>query len=149
LVTAKLDLLPRRFFATQQSLVEVYVGDWARLGKCVWHSLMLLVTGYATGAVLGVVTGLGASGPSLYGAVAGDRMAGHSRILVFQDPSLFPWCTVRQNVALGLEIRGLLQAQSARIDDALRQVGLDGFDNAYPHQLSGGRHSVRRWHGLL
>lgn len=61
-----------------------------------------------------------------------------SRILVFQDPTLFPWRTVRQNVALGLEIRGLLRAQGGRIDDALRQVGLDGFDNAYPHQLSGG-----------
>jgi NitT/TauT family transport system ATP-binding protein len=61
-----------------------------------------------------------------------------SRILVFQDPTLFPWRTVRQNVALGLETRGLLRAQSERVDDVLRQVGLDGFDNAYPHQLSGG-----------
>jgi NitT/TauT family transport system ATP-binding protein len=61
-----------------------------------------------------------------------------SRILVFQDPTLFPWRTVRQNVALGLETRGLLRAQGARVDDVLRQVGLDGFDNAYPHQLSGG-----------
>ena len=35
LVTAKLDLLPRPFFATPQSLIEVYVDDWARLGECV------------------------------------------------------------------------------------------------------------------
>ena len=61
-----------------------------------------------------------------------------SRILVFQDPTLFPGRTVRQNVALGLETRGLFQAQRRRVDDVLRQVGLDGFDNAYPHQLSGG-----------
>jgi NitT/TauT family transport system ATP-binding protein len=61
-----------------------------------------------------------------------------SRILVFQDPTLYPWRTVRQNAALGLEARGLLRSQSYRIDNALRQVGLDGFDNAYPHQLSGG-----------
>jgi len=61
-----------------------------------------------------------------------------SRILVFQDPTLYPWRTVRQNVALGLEARGLLRSQGYRIDNALRQVGLDGFDNAYPHQLSGG-----------
>jgi NitT/TauT family transport system ATP-binding protein len=61
-----------------------------------------------------------------------------SRILVFQDPTLYPWRTVRQNVALGLEARSLLRAQSGRVDDALRQVGLDGFDQAYPHQLSGG-----------
>ena len=61
-----------------------------------------------------------------------------SRILVFQDPTLFPWRTVRQNVALGLEARGLLRAEGGRIDAVLRQVGLDGFDQAYPHQLSGG-----------
>ena len=61
-----------------------------------------------------------------------------SRVLVFQDPTLYPWRTVRQNVALGLEARGLLPAEGARIDHALRQVGLEGFDRAYPHQLSGG-----------
>ena len=66
------------------------------------------------------------------------RIVKPSRILVFQDPTLYPWRTVRQNVALGLEARGLLRAQSGRVDDALRQVGLDGFDQAYPHQLSGG-----------
>ena len=61
-----------------------------------------------------------------------------SRILVFQDPTLYPWRTVRQNVALGLEARGLLRTQRGRVDDVLRQVGLDGFDLAFPHQLSGG-----------
>jgi NitT/TauT family transport system ATP-binding protein len=61
-----------------------------------------------------------------------------SRILVFQDPTLFPWRTVRRNVALGLEARGLLQTQSGRVNDVLRQVGLDGFGDAYPYQLSGG-----------
>jgi NitT/TauT family transport system ATP-binding protein len=45
---------------------------------------------------------------------------------------------VRQNVALGLEARGLLPARRGRVDDVLRQVGLDGFDRAFPHQLSGG-----------
>jgi NitT/TauT family transport system ATP-binding protein len=63
---------------------------------------------------------------------------GPSRILVFQDPTLYPWRTVRQNVSLGLEARGLLRTQRGRVDDVLRQVGLDGFDQAYPHQLSGG-----------
>ena len=61
-----------------------------------------------------------------------------SRILVFQDPTLFPWRTVRQNVTLGLETRGLLRARSGRVDAVLRQVGLDGFEGAWPHQLSGG-----------
>ncbi|HEY0294456.1 MAG TPA: ABC transporter ATP-binding protein [Bordetella sp.] len=61
-----------------------------------------------------------------------------SRILVFQDPTLYPWRTVRDNVALGLQARGLLPARNARIDDALERVKLAEFAGAYPHQLSGG-----------
>lgn len=61
-----------------------------------------------------------------------------SRVVVFQDPTLYPWRTVRANVALGLEAQGLLRTQGHRIDDALKLVGLTGFANAYPHQLSGG-----------
>jgi NitT/TauT family transport system ATP-binding protein len=61
-----------------------------------------------------------------------------SRILVFQDPTLFPWRTVWKNVAIGLEARGLLPAQKQRVADALALVRLGEFANAYPHQLSGG-----------
>ena len=61
-----------------------------------------------------------------------------SRVVVFQDPTLYPWRTVWSNVALGLEARGLLRSHRARVEDALRLVGLTGFANAYPHQLSGG-----------
>ena len=61
-----------------------------------------------------------------------------SRVVVFQDPTLYPWRTVWGNVALGLEARGQLRTHRERIEDALRLVGLAGFANAYPHQLSGG-----------
>jgi NitT/TauT family transport system ATP-binding protein len=61
-----------------------------------------------------------------------------SRILVFQDPTLFPWRTVWRNVALGPEARGVLAAQRARVDDAIALVRLQEFADAYPHQLSGG-----------
>lgn len=61
-----------------------------------------------------------------------------SRILVFQDPTLFPWRTVRDNVALGLQAQGIAKTHSARIDAAISMVGLSGFEKAYPHQLSGG-----------
>lgn len=61
-----------------------------------------------------------------------------SRILVFQDPTLFPWRTVWDNVALGLEAQGVLKAQRGRVDAALQLVGLGGFAKAFPHQLSGG-----------
>jgi NitT/TauT family transport system ATP-binding protein len=61
-----------------------------------------------------------------------------SRVVVFQDPTLFPWRSVWQNVALGLEARGLLGANRRRVDEALARVGLTAFSTAYPHQLSGG-----------
>lgn len=61
-----------------------------------------------------------------------------SRIIVFQDPTLYPWRTVWGNVALGLEARGLLRSHHERVDDVLRLVGLAGFATAYPRQLSGG-----------
>ena len=58
---------------------------------------------------------------------------------MFQDPTLYPWRTVRQNAALGPQAQGRLgPAAEARIDDALRLVDLTGFADAYPHQLSGG-----------
>jgi NitT/TauT family transport system ATP-binding protein len=61
-----------------------------------------------------------------------------SRVVVFQDPTLYPWRTMWRNVALGLEARGLFRTHRDRVEDALRLVGLAGFANAYPHQLSGG-----------
>jgi NitT/TauT family transport system ATP-binding protein len=70
----------------------------------------------------------------------GDAIAGPfpSRVVVFQDPTLFPWRTVWNNVALGLEAQGILKGQRQRVDDAIELVGLSKFRNAYPHQLSGG-----------
>lgn len=58
---------------------------------------------------------------------------------MFQTESLMPWRTARQNVAAGLEFRGLSPAEAADQADAwLRRVGLGGFGDRYPHQLSGG-----------
>jgi ABC-type nitrate/sulfonate/bicarbonate transport system ATPase subunit len=61
-----------------------------------------------------------------------------SRILVFQDPTLFPWLTVWKNVATGLDARGVLKQHRDRVGQALSLVDLDAFADAYPHQLSGG-----------
>ncbi len=55
-----------------------------------------------------------------------------SRIVVFQDPTLFPWRSVWDNVALGLQARGVLDAQRGRVDEALQRVGLTEFAKAYP-----------------
>jgi NitT/TauT family transport system ATP-binding protein len=61
-----------------------------------------------------------------------------SRTIMFQDPTLFPWRTVRGNAQLGPEARGSLAVNAQRIEEALTLVGLAGFADAYPHQLSGG-----------
>lgn len=60
------------------------------------------------------------------------------RILVFQDATLFPWRTVRANIAIGLEARGLIREREYRIDEVLKLVKLEGFADFFPHQLSGG-----------
>jgi NitT/TauT family transport system ATP-binding protein len=64
----------------------------------------------------------------------------HGRIgFVFQEPTLMPWATVAANVRLPLSLRRLDgDAVDERVAAALKQVGLDGFENAYPRELSGG-----------
>lgn len=64
---------------------------------------------------------------------------GSERGIVFQEHRLFPWLTVEQNVGLGLVNEGLTQAERfRRSEEFIQLVGLDGFQRAYPHQLSGG-----------
>ena len=72
--------------------------------------------------------------------VDGEPVSGPSpeRALVFQDPTLFPWRTVWQNVAIGPQARGRLAQERERVDEAIALVGLDGFAHVRPQQLSGG-----------
>src|SRR6202171_3836752 len=59
--------------------------------------------------------------------------------MVFQSFALFPWLTVLGNVELGLEAQGVSAAERRRrAVDAIDLIGLDGFENAYPKELSGG-----------
>ena len=64
-----------------------------------------------------------------------NRRAGY----MFQAESLMPWRTALGNVMAGLDFRGLPPAESrTRAEDWLRRVGLGGFGDRYPHQMSGG-----------
>jgi NitT/TauT family transport system ATP-binding protein len=59
--------------------------------------------------------------------------------MVFQTFALLPWLTVRQNVELGLEARGVDSAERRdRAERSIDLIGLDGFESAYPKELSGG-----------
>jgi NitT/TauT family transport system ATP-binding protein len=64
-----------------------------------------------------------------------NRRAGY----MFQTEALMPWRTARDNVLAGLQFRGVEAAEAGRqTDDWLQRVGLAGFGDRYPHQLSGG-----------
>ncbi len=70
----------------------------------------------------------------------GENIQGphYERGLVFQDPTLFPWLNVYHNVAAGLSARGIYKTNKKTVSEYIKLVGLEGFEKAYPHQLSGG-----------
>ena len=71
----------------------------------------------------------------------GQRLTGSNRetTMVFQTFALLPWLTVQQNVEIGLEARGVPPAErSRRALQVIDIVGLDGYESAYPKELSGG-----------
>lgn len=73
--------------------------------------------------------------------VGGERVAGPSpdRIVVFQEPHIFPWLTVLENVSFGPSVRGVPREQiRADADEFVQAIGLKGFEQSYPYQLSGG-----------
>jgi NitT/TauT family transport system ATP-binding protein len=73
--------------------------------------------------------------------VAGEAVRGPHRAIgmVFQEESTFPWRTVLENVAFPLEIEGVRKAERlAKAKHFIALVGLNGFENRYPAELSGG-----------
>ncbi|MDP5065070.1 MAG: ABC transporter ATP-binding protein [Haliea sp.] len=77
------------------------------------------------------------------GSIAVDGMQvfgpGVDRGMVFQNYSSFPWLTVEENVAFGLKARGeALSLREGVVPYFIKAVKLNGFERAYPHQLSGG-----------
>jgi NitT/TauT family transport system ATP-binding protein len=95
---------------------------------CGKSTLLRLIAGLAE-ATEGVIT------------LDGRPIAGPSaeRGMVFQSYTLFPWLTVRRNVEFGLDLKRTPAAERRRIANRfIRQVGLEGFEQAYPEQLSGG-----------
>lgn len=64
---------------------------------------------------------------------------GSDRGMVFQEFALFPWRTVRKNIEFGLELKGIPKEERRRISQKyIDLVGLTGFENSHPYELSGG-----------
>jgi NitT/TauT family transport system ATP-binding protein len=98
-------------------------------------------SGCGKSTALRLIAGLSAptSGAVGISRPAGQARPGHSIGFVFQEPTLMPWTSVRENVRLPLKFARAPAAEAnARIDEALTQVGLTEFADAYPRELSGG-----------
>jgi NitT/TauT family transport system ATP-binding protein len=97
-------------------------------------------SGCGKSTLLRIVTGLQkpSQGVVLYDGAPLVGVNPHATI-VFQTFALFPWLTVQQNVEVALKARGVPpKLRTTRAISLLDKVGLDGFENAYPRELSGG-----------
>src|SRR6202166_1079426 len=98
-------------------------------------------SGCGKSTALRLIAGLSAptSGTVLVSQRSGQARVRHSIGFVFQEPTLMPWTSVRENVRLPLKLAHASKAEAnARVEAALTQVGLAEFAGAYPRELSGG-----------
>src|SRR6202045_5488832 len=98
-------------------------------------------SGCGKSTALRLVAGLSAptSGAVLVSRSAGEPRGKHAIGFVFQEPTLMPWTSVRDNVRLPLKLAHAASGEAdARVEEALTQVGLADFADPYPRELSGG-----------
>ena len=121
----------RPFFAIKDVTLALREGEFVTL---------VGPSGCGKSTLLRVITGLQrpSEGRVLYRGEPLEGINPHATI-VFQTFALFPWLTVLENVDIALKARGLPPTlRTARALDLLDRVGLDGFEAAYPRELSGG-----------
>src|ERR1700761_8534069 len=98
-------------------------------------------SGCGKSTALRLIAGLAtpSSGDVAQAARSDGARPGHRIGFVFQEPTLMPWTSVRDNVGLPLQLAGVSSAEAGpRIEAALAQVGLADFADHYPRELSGG-----------
>jgi len=121
----------RQFVALQSIHLRIRTGEFVAL---------LGPSGCGKSTLLRILTGLNSatSGRVLYNGYPLHGINPHATI-VFQTFALYPWLTVQENVELALKARGMAQgARRAKAVKLIDTVGLDGFESAYPRELSGG-----------
>lgn len=130
-ITQQFGVGDRRFTAIERINLTLREGEFVALlgpSGCGKSTLLRIITGLQTAT----------SGRVLY---RGQPLTGVNpyATMVFQTFALFPWLTVQENVEVALKTKGVQPAQRVeRTEDALDRVGLDGFETAYPRELSGG-----------
>jgi len=120
-----------KFYAVENINLEINPGEFVAL---------LGPSGCGKSTLLRIITGLQqpSRGVVLYKNKELHGVNPYSTI-VFQTFALFPWLTVLQNVELALQAKGVpASIRVSRAIDAIDRVGLDGFETAYPRELSGG-----------
>jgi NitT/TauT family transport system ATP-binding protein len=137
-VTAPIVAL-REVAKTYANGVEALRGLSLDVGEGEFLSL-LGPSGCGKSTVLRLVAGLGElSGGTIQWQGTDGRVPQRDIGFVFQEPTLMPWATVFKNVLLPLKLRGTApEAASGRVREAIALVGLQGFERAYPRELSGG-----------
>lgn len=96
-------------------------------------------SGCGKSTLLRLIAGLnGADEGKLYIDDEEIRGPSYERGLVFQNPMLFPWLNIHDNVAFGLKARRIYKQKKTEVDKFIDLVGLATFHKSYPHQLSGG-----------
>src|SRR5512136_165353 len=121
----------RRFTAVQDVNLVLNEGEYVAL---------VGPSGCGKSTLLRIITGLQrpTAGQVLYRGVPLQGVNPHA-VIVFQTFALFPWLTVQENVEVALKARGVPpRLRATRSVDLLDRVGLDGFETAYPRELSGG-----------
>ncbi|MCZ7539914.1 MAG: nitrate/sulfonate/bicarbonate ABC transporter ATP-binding protein [Anaerolineae bacterium] len=130
-ITQKYGRGDRRFTAVDNVNLTIDEGEFVAL---------LGPSGCGKSTLLRIITGLNppAEGQVLYEGQPLRGVNPHATI-VFQTFALFPWLTVQQNVEVALKARGIPpRLRAVRAIDLLDMVGLDGFEMAFPRELSGG-----------
>jgi NitT/TauT family transport system ATP-binding protein len=141
------DVNPAELAVGLRSVVKTYDNGVAALGPIDLEVRrgefvsLLGPSGCGKSTALRLIAGLGAptSGTVHVARPAVTANGGHPVGFVFQEPTLMPWTTVRENVRLPLKLAHVsFSAAKIRVDEALAQVGLSEFADSYPRELSGG-----------
>lgn len=96
-------------------------------------------SGCGKSTLLRIIGGLDkATEGSLYLDGKEIKKPGSDRGFAFQGSNLFPWLSVEKNIAFGLKARHIYKDHKDDVKEYINLVGLEGFENSFPHQLSGG-----------